>query len=157
MQDLFLNSLRDTYDAEKKAMRAYPRLRKMIQSEELKKALETHQQETQGQVERLEQVFEQLGTRARGKPCHAMEGLIEEAREHGEEIEDPEVRDAALLAEAQKMEHYEIAAYGTLAAMAEQLGHKDAVKLLRQTLEEEKRTDQLLNELALNRVNQQAA
>ena len=157
MHDLFVESLRDIYHAEKQALRTYPKLLRAVQDEQLKQAFEQHREETQGQIERLEQMFQHLDTRARGKPCHAMEGLIEEAKEHLEAIQDPEVRDAAILAEAQKMEHYEISSYGTMAALARQLGLKDVLPLIEQTLEEEKKTDQLLNEIALNRVNQKAA
>ncbi|MDQ4061991.1 MAG: ferritin-like domain-containing protein [Pseudomonadota bacterium] len=157
MHDLFVESLRDIYHAEKQALRAYPKLLRAVQDEQLKQAFEQHREETQGQIERLEQVFRHLDTRARGKPCHAMEGLIEEAKEHLEAIQDPEVRDAAILAEAQKMEHYEISSYGTMAALARQLGLNDVLPLIEQTLEEEKKTDQILNKIALSRVNRKAA
>jgi ferritin-like metal-binding protein YciE len=130
---------------------------KSVQNPELKKALEQHREETLGQVERLEQIFEMLDRRARGEPCEAMQSLIEEGREILEEAEDENVKDAGVIAAAQAIEHYEIARYGTLRAWAEELGMKDAARLLQQTLDEEKKTDELLNKLALARVNKSAA
>jgi ferritin-like metal-binding protein YciE len=157
MDDLFLNTLKDVFHAEKQVLRALPKMARKTTSPELKAAFETHMTETEGQIERLEQVFELLGKRAQGKPCAAMEGLIEESKEAMEEVEDDEVLDAALLSGAQAVEHYEIARYGTLIAWAKQLGLNDAVKLLDQTLTEEKKTDLLLSKLALSAVNQKAA
>ena len=157
MDDLFLHLLKDMYNAEKQVLKALPKMAKNTESPELKKAFETHFEETEGQVERLEQIFDIVGKRAQGKPCAAMEGLVEEGKEAMDEIEDAEVLDAALLAGAQAVEHYEISRYGTMVALANQLGLKDAAKLLQQTLEEEKKTDKLLNEIALQNVNQKAA
>lgn len=157
LDDLFLHMLKDVYHAEKQAIRAYPKMVKAIESAELKKAFEKHREETLGQVERLEQIFEMMGKRARGEPCEAIQGLIEEGQEVIEEAEDAKVRDAGILAAAQAIEHYEIARYGTLRTWAEQLGHKDAAKLLQQTLDEEKKTDKLLTDLAERKVNQKAA
>lgn len=157
MEDLFLHMLKDMYNAEKQLLKALPKMAKNTESPELKQAFETHFEETEGQVERLEAIFEQIGKRAQGKPCAAMEGLIEEGKEAMEEIEDPQVLDAALLSGAQAVEHYEISRYGTMVAMAKQLGMKDAAKLLEQTLAEEKKTDELLNRLALQNINQKAA
>jgi ferritin-like metal-binding protein YciE len=157
MDDLFLHLLKDMYNAEKQLLKALPKMAKNTESKELKKAFETHLKETEGQVERLEQVFEILDKRAQGKPCAAMEGLIEEGKEAIDEIEDPEVLDAALLSGAQAVEHYEISRYGTMVAMAKQLGLGNAAKLLDQTLQEEKNTDKILNQIALNSVNQKAA
>jgi ferritin-like metal-binding protein YciE len=157
MEDLFLHTLKDVYHAEKQILKALPRMAKKTASQELKQAFETHRAETEGQVERIEQVFEMLGKRAQGKPCVAMEGLIEESKEAMEEIEDPEVLDAALLSDAQAVEHYEISRYGTLIAWGNQLGMKDAIRLLEQTLAEEKKTDELLSKLALGNVNRKAA
>lgn len=157
MDDLFLHMLKDMYHAEKQLLKALPKMAKKTESAELKKAFQTHLKETEGQVARLEKVFELLGKKAQGKPCAAMEGLVEEGKEAMEEIEDPQVLDAALLSGAQAVEHYEISRYGTMVAMATQLGMKDAVKLLEQTLAEEKKTDELLNQIALGNVNQKAA
>jgi ferritin-like metal-binding protein YciE len=157
MDDLFLHMLKDMYNAEKQLLKALPKMAKNSESAELKKAFETHLEETEGQVERLEKVFDMIGKRAQGKVCAAMEGLVEEGKEAMDEIEDPEVLDAALLSGAQAVEHYEISRYGTMVAMANQLGLKDAAKLLQQTLEEEKKTDELLNRIALASVNKKAA
>ena len=156
MEDLFVNELRDIYHAEKQLIRALPKMRKAAGSEELKQCFEQHLEETRGQAERLEQVFELLDLTKRTKRCEAMEGLIAEGQDVIEEVEDPDVRDAGLIVAAQKIEHYEISGYGSLATMARQFGYKDAGKLLEETLAEEKATDQKLNQLALGRVNQQA-
>jgi len=157
LEDLFFHLLRDVYHAEKQATRAMPKMAKAIENEELRQAMETHQEETLGQVERLEQVFELLGKKPRGQTCEAIQGLVEEAKEVMEEVEDPNVLDAGILAAAQAIEHYEIARYGTLRAWAEELGMKDAAKLLQQTLDEEKKTDKLLSEIAVSRLNREAA
>lgn len=157
MEDLFLHTLKDIYYAERQILRTLPRMMKKAGSPELKKAFETHREETEHQIERLQQVFESLDTASRGVKCEAIEGIISEAEHLAEEIEDKEVLDAGLIASAQAVEHYEITRYGTLIAWAEQLGMKDAVKLLKETLEEEKRTDKLLSEMAQSRVNRQAA
>ena len=143
-QDLFLDELKDIYSAEKQAVRAYPRISKAIQSEELKQALQEHLEQTKQQVERLDHVFEILEKRAGGKTCEAMKGLLEEAKESMEEIEQGPVLDVAIIAAAQRIEHYEIAAYGTVAALAEAMGQKEIYDLLSQTLEEEKQTDERL-------------
>ncbi|MDX6805340.1 ferritin-like domain-containing protein [Terrihabitans rhizophilus] len=156
MEDLFLHTLKDVYHAEKQVLKALPKMAKKAGSPELKQAFETHRTETEGQVERLEKVFELVGKRAQGKPCAAMEGLIEESKEAMEEIEDKDVLDAALLSDAQAVEHYEITRYGTMIAWAQQLGMDEAVGLLEQTLAEEKKTDELLNKLALANVNKKA-
>ncbi|HEX8375850.1 MAG TPA: ferritin-like domain-containing protein [Geminicoccaceae bacterium] len=147
-QDLFLNELRDTYHAEKQALKAYPKMIKQARHPELKAAFQEHMEQTRGQVDRLEQVFESLDVAKRAKRCEAMEGLLEEARSHMEEIEDAAVLDVAMIVSAQKVEHYEIAAYGSLVAMARQLGHDEAVPLLQETLEEEKATDEKLTAIA---------
>ena len=157
MEDLFLHTLKDIYHGEKQILRALPKMAKMASSQELKQAFEQHREETLGQVERLEQVFEKLGKRARGEPCEAIEGLVEEGKEIMEEVQDPEVLDAGLIAAAQAVEHYEIARYGTLAAWAKQLGQNEIAELLSQTLAEEKKTDELLNRLAEGRINKRAA
>lgn len=157
MEDLFLETLKDVYHAEKQVLKALPKMAKATESEELKAAFETHRTETEGQVERIEQVFELIGKKARGKPCAAMEGLVEESKEIMDEVEDPQVLDAGLISAAQAVEHYEIARYGTLIAWAKQLGMSDAASLLQQTLDEEERTDKLLSKLALSNINQKAA
>ena len=140
LRDSFVDELRDLLDAEKQLLKALPKMAKAAENEELQTAFEKHQKETEGQIKRLEQVFKEFGETARGKKCKGMEGLIEEAKELIEEEEG----DAALIAAAQKSEHYEISAYGTLAAWAKALGEQKAQKLLAQTLEEEKATDEKL-------------
>jgi ferritin-like metal-binding protein YciE len=154
-EELFLSELKDIYSAEKQAIRAYPRLAKAVQSEELKQALQQHLEQTKGQLERLNQVFEQLDKRSGGKTCEAMKGLLEEAQQHVEEIEAGPVLDAALLAGLQRVEHYEIAAYGTVVAFAEAMGQQEIQQLLAQTLQEEKETDQKLTEVS-KAVNEEA-
>ena len=157
MDDLFLHTLKDIYYAERQILRALPRMTKKASSPELKKAFETHRNETEGQIERLQRVFESIDAAARGIKCEAIEGIIAEAEHLAEEIEDKEVLDAGLVSSAQAVEHYEITRYGTLVAWAEQLGLKDAAQLLKETLEEERKTDKLLSEMAKARVNKQAA
>ena len=154
-QDFFVDELKDIYSAEKQAIRAYPKLAKAVSSPQLKEALQTHLEETKGQVERLDQVFEILEKRASGKTCEAMKGLVEETSEALEEIEKGPILDAALIACGQRMEHYEIAAYGTVVALATAMGHDDIAQLLGQTLEEEKATDQKLTEVSES-VNKEA-
>jgi ferritin-like metal-binding protein YciE len=156
VNDLLLGELRDIYHAEKQLVRALPKMAKKVKSDELRQAFEQHLEETKGQVERLDQVFQQLDARSSGKRCEAMEGLIEEAKEMMEEISTPEVLDAAMIAAAQKVEHYEIASYGSVQALAQALGHTEAARLLEETLNEEKATDQKLNQIALSGVNQLA-
>ena len=156
MQDLLIEDLRDIYHAEKQIARALPKLAKAAHSETLRQAFEQHVEETKGQIERLEQVFEELDTRTRGKHCDAMEGLISEAREILEMGLEPAVQDAALLAAAQKVEHYEIASYGTLHAYATACGLDKVAQLLEETLNEEKSTDQKLNKLAIADINKKA-
>ncbi len=157
MNDLFLHTLKDIYYAEKQIYKNLPKMAKSAESPELKQAFEKHRDETEHQIERLETVFEQCGVAARAIRCEAMDGILAEAKEVMEEIEDGQVHDAGMLAAAQTVEHYEIARYGTLIAWADQLGMKDASKLLQQTLDEEKKTDQLLTKLAVANVNQAAA
>ncbi len=142
--DLFIDELKDIYSAEKQALRIYPRMAKAVSTQELKDALQMHLEQTRGQVERLDQVFEILEKRATGKTCDGMKGVLEEAQEAIEEISQGPVRDAALIAAAQRVEHYEIAAYGTVVALAKSMGQKEIVDLLSETLEEEKQTDKKL-------------
>lgn len=157
LEDLFLDTLKDVYHAEKQALRAYPRLVKAVESDDLKKAFEQHRDETETQIERLDQVFEMLGKPARGKTCEAIQGLIEEAKEVMSDYKGTPALDAGVIAAAQAMEHYEISRYGTLRTWANELGMKDAAKLLDETLKEESRTDELLNKLAQQAANKKAA
>src|SRR5215212_5371960 len=157
LEKLFLEELKDIYNAEKQLTRALPRMAKAAESPELQQAFTTHLKETQGQIQRLERIFKQLGQPARGKRCKGMEGLVEEGKEMMEEEGEPEVLDAALIASAQKIEHYEIAAYGCLRTYAELLGYSEAVELLEQTLQEEEATDKKLNMLAEGGINESAA
>ncbi|PLS81537.1 MAG: ferritin-like domain-containing protein [Chloroflexi bacterium] len=156
MQDLMIHKLQDIYDAENQALQAYPQIAGAVSSQELKQALQTHQQETQGQVQRLEQIFQQLGAQPGGQTCNGMQGLIQESQKIIQEGGAPEVLDAAIIAAAQAMEHYEIAGYGTARTLAQQAGMTEAAQLLEQTLEEEKQTDALLTRLAEQNVNQKA-
>lgn len=156
MDELFLDGLKDIYYAEKQILKSLPKMARKAGSSELSAAFEAHHKETEGQIERLEQVFEGIGKAARGKKCDAIEGLIDEAKEKMEEVEDKAVLDAGLLADAQAVEHYEIARYGTLVEWAKLLGHNDAAKLLKQTLDEEEATDKKLNTLARSQVNKSA-
>ncbi|MBZ9765430.1 ferritin-like domain-containing protein [Mesorhizobium sp. CA6] len=156
LESLFLDGLKDIYYAEKKILKALPKLAKAAQSEKISAAFEKHLKETEDQVDRLEQVFDMLGKPARGKTCPAIDGMIEEGSEILEEYKDEPALDAGLVGAAQAVEHYEIARYGTLIAWAEQLGLKDALPLLRQTLKEESATDEALNALGESDANQRA-
>lgn len=156
MEDLFLHFLQDIYYAERQLLKALPKLAKAAQSPELKQAFLTHREQTQGQVERLQQVFEHIGKRARGTTCEALNGIVEEGDELVEEFEAGPARDAGLIAGGQAAEHYEIARYGALVAWAKTLGHTEAAQLLQETLNEEKETDALLSRLANENLNQKA-
>lgn len=156
LEDLFLDGLKDIYYAEKKILKALPKMAKGAESEKVSAAFEKHRTETEGQVDRLEQVFELLDKPARGKTCPAIDGILEEGSEILEEYKGAPAIDAGLVAAAQAVEHYEIARYGTLIAWAGQLGMKDAVKLLQATLEEESATDEALNALGEGGVNERA-
>lgn len=157
LDDLFLHTLKDIFYAEKQILKALPKMAKAAESEELRQAFEKHREETEGQIERLEQVFQMLGKPARGVQCEAINGIIEEGKEVMEDFADSVVLDAGILAAAQAVEHYEITRYGSLRTWAEELGMRDAAKLLEQNLEEEKKTDLLLTKLAEARVNTKAA
>jgi len=157
LNDLFLETLKDIYYAEKQILRALPKMAKASQDPKLKQAFETHREQTEGQVERLEQVFEMIAKPARGKTCEAIMGLIEEGKEVMEDFGGTPTVDAGLLAGAQAVEHYEISRYGTLISWAKQLGMNDAAKLLEATLKEEKQTDELLTSIASSQVNRKAA
>jgi ferritin-like metal-binding protein YciE len=147
LRELFVEELRDIYDAEKQLVKALPKMAKAAESEELRAAFEEHLEVTRMQVQRVEEVFKLLGMAARGKTCEGMKGLIEEGQEAMQEMEGSTL-DAALIASAQKVEHYEIASYGTLATFADVLELQDAKDLLGQTLEEEKETDEKLTAIA---------
>lgn len=154
LEDAFHAGLKDVLFAERTSVRALKKAAKAAQNPELKQALEQHREESERQMERLEQVFEAIGKPARGKTCESIQGLLAELEDHLEEFKDGPAADAVLIAGAQAMEHYEIARYGTLRTWAQQLGLEDAARLLEETLEEEKRTDELLNEIA-QRANQE--
>jgi len=156
LRDLFHDTLKDIYFAEKKILSSLPKMAKAAQTDELRAAFEKHQAETEGQVERLEQVFEALGETARGKTCDAIMGILDEGREIMDEYKGMPALDAGLLAAAQAVEHYEISRYGTLKTWAAELGLKDAVRLLDATLKEEEKTDAALSKLAQSGVNQHA-
>ena len=156
LEDLFLNGLKDVFHAEKQLIRALRKMGKAAESDQLREAFETHRAETEGQVQRLEQVFELIGKRASGKPCEAMQGILAEGEEVMEDFADSDALDAGLLAAAQAVEHYEISRYGTLRSWAQQLGMQEAASLLEQTLEEEKKTDKLLTKLAEQNLNKKA-
>jgi len=157
LDDLFLHMVKDMYYAERQILKALPKMARAANAPELKAAFEQHRQETEGQVERLQKVFEILGKPARGVKCEAIEGLVEEASEVMEEAEDPRVLDAGLLAAAQAVEHYEIARYGTLRTWATDLGLGEAANLIQETLDEETACDKLLSKLATSNVNRKAA
>jgi len=158
LTELFVNSLKDINWAEKQLVKSLKKMAKAATSDQLRTAFEEHATQTEGHVERLAEVFTSLGKRPTSKKCDAMEGLISEAEELIEETEEgTEVRDAALIAAAQKVEHYEIATYGTLRTLAGTLNLNEARRLLEQTLEEEKQADVLLTEIAVNYVNEEAA
>ena len=154
---LFQDELKDIYDAEKQITKALPKMIKKAGADELRDAFEEHLQQTEQHVERLEQVFEQLDMPARGKKCVGMQNLIKEGQEMMSEADDEDTLDALLIAAAQKVEHYEIAAYGTLRVWANLLGESDAAALLEETLEEEKDTDHRLTSIAESFVNRKAA
>jgi len=154
-EELFVEELKDIYSAEKQAVKAYPRLTKAVQSEELKEAMQEHLEQTKGQVERLERIFEILDKRSSGKTCEGMKGLVQEAQSLVEEIENGPVLDAAIIGALQRVEHYEIAAYGTVATLAEAMGQEEVKELLGETLEEEKETDERLTQVAQS-VNSEA-
>jgi ferritin-like metal-binding protein YciE len=157
LNDLFLDTLKDIYFAEKQILKALPKMAKAATSDKLTAAFEKHHDETEGQVERLEQIFELLGKPARGKTCDAIMGILDEGKEIMDEYKGTEALDAGLLAAAQAVEHYEISRYGTLKQWAMQLGMKDAMRLLDQTLQQEKKTDVALTTLAEASVNTAAA
>lgn len=157
LDDLFLDTLKDIYFAERQIVKTLPKLARAAQSPDLKAGFEKHLQETEGHIERLDQVFELLGKPARGKTCDAILGIIEEGSSIMDEFKGTPALDAGLISSAQAVEHYEIARYGTLKTWAGQLGLADAVKLLDATLQEEVATDKKLSEVATRQVNLKAA
>jgi ferritin-like metal-binding protein YciE len=157
LNDLFLDTLKDIYFAEKQILKALPKMAKAASSDKLRAAFEKHEGETEAQVGRLEQIFEMIDKPARGKTCEAIQGLLDEGKEIMEEYKGCEALDAGMLAAAQSVEHYEISRYGTLKQWAQQLGMKKAVRLLDETLQEERKTDEALTSLAEASVNLAAA
>jgi ferritin-like metal-binding protein YciE len=156
LDELFHDTLKDIYYAEKKILSALPKMAKAAQNEDLTAAFEKHQAETEGQIFRLEQVFELIDQKPQGKKCSAIEGILEEGQEIIKDYKGSPALDAGLVSSAQAVEHYEIARYGTLRTWAEELGLDDASKLLQETLDEEEATDQALTEIAESVVNQEA-
>ena len=157
LHDAFIEELRDTYDAERQLTKALPKLAKAASSPELREAFESHLEETKGQIERLESVFQSLDEKVRGKHCEGIAGIIEEGSSIMKEDFDDTTMDACLIAAGQRAEHYEIAAYGTLVAWARAMGHDEAAEALQETLEEEKAADEKLSALAEGGINQEAA
>jgi ferritin-like metal-binding protein YciE len=155
LKELYIDELKDIYNAENQLVKALPKIAKAATSGELRTGFEEHLEQTRGHVQRLEQIFKDLGEKPSGKKCKGMEGLVAEGQEMMEEDFEGDVMDAALISAAQRVEHYEIAAYGTVRTYAELLGEENAVQLLEQTLEEEKETDQKLTDLASD-INVQA-
>jgi ferritin-like metal-binding protein YciE len=157
MNDLFHETLKDIYFAEKQILRALPKMAKKAQSDKLRQAFEKHRDQTESQIERLDHVFEMIGKPPRGKTCEAINGIIDEGKEIMEDFDGSVALDAGLIAAAQAVEHYEISRYGTLKKWAQQMGLAEAVGLLEATLAEEKQTDELLSKLATADANQRAA
>lgn len=156
LQELLVEELKDLYDAEHQLTKALPKMAKASTNTQLQNAFTSHLAETEGHIKRLEQVFEQLGEKASRKTCKAMKGLVEEGAEAIEEPMEPEVKDAALIAAAQRVEHYEMAGYGAARTFAQTLGHSEVAQMLQKTLNEEGAADKKLTQIAESRVNQQA-
>ncbi len=156
LEGLFINGLKDVYNAEHQVIKALPKLSKEANSEELRDAFEEHLDQSHWQVEQLEEIFDMLGLQAKGKKCEAMQGIIEEGQDIIDEDGDPDVKDAALIGAAQKVEHYEMAAYGTLRTWALMLGHEQVAEILEDILEQEKETDLMLTQIAETIINPQA-
>lgn len=156
LKDLFEHQLKDLYSAESQLIKALPKMQKKANDEKLKKAIEKHLEETKEHKERIKEVCEELGIKPTGEECKAMKGLIEEAEHFLEEDAEEEVRDAGIIAEAQRVEHYEISGYGTVIRFAKELGHDKIAKKLQKTLDEEYKTDQDLNKMAEGRLNKKA-
>lgn len=156
LEDLYTDLLKDLYSAEKQLVKALPKMAKNAQSPDLQKAFQEHLKQTEGQVDRIERIFSEMGGSPRGKKCVGMEGLVEEGNELLQEDVEPDVLDAGLIAAAQKVEHYEIAGYGTARAWAQRLGYDKAARLLQETLEEESTANEKLTKIAETHVNMQA-
>src|SRR5690242_20580675 len=156
LEDLYIDMLKDLYSAEKQLVKALPKMAKNSQNAQLQKAFQEHLKQTEGHVERIERIFTELGGSPRGKKCMGMEGLVEEGNELLQEDAEPDVLDAGLIAAAQKVEHYEIASYGTVRTWAERLGYNNAAKLLQQTLDEESAANEKLTQIAESHVNMEA-
>ncbi|HWH58114.1 MAG TPA: ferritin-like domain-containing protein [Terriglobales bacterium] len=156
LRELYVEQLRDLYDAENQLIKALPKMAKEASSDELRQSIEEHLEQTRGQAERLEQIFEQLGEKPKGKKCKGMQGLLEEGKETLEEDMEEDTKDAAIIAAAQRVEHYEISGYGTARTYANLLGESEAAELLEETLNEEKETDHKLTQLA-EEINVEAA
>lgn len=156
LQELLVEEIKDLYDAEHQLTKALPKMAKAATNTQLQNAFNSHLTETEGHIKRLEQVFEALGEKPSRKTCKAMKGLVEEGSEAIEEDMEPEVKDAALIAAAQRVEHYEMAGYGSARSFAQTLGHSDVAKLLQQTLNEEGAADEKLTKIAESRVNEKA-
>ena len=156
LDDLYTDMLKDLYSAEKQLVKALPKLAKNAQSSDLQRAFQEHLKQTEGHVERIERIFSDLGSSPRGKKCVGMEGLVEEGNELLQAQVDPDVLDAGLIAAAQKVEHYEIASYGTVRTWAQRLGYNEAAQLLQQTLDEEGDANKKLTQLAESHINMEA-
>jgi ferritin-like metal-binding protein YciE len=156
LEDLYMDHLKDLYSAEKQLVKALPKMAKNASSSDLQKAFQEHLRQTEKQVERIERIFSELNGSPRGKKCVGMEGLIEEGNEIMKEDAEPDVLDAGLIAAAQKVEHYEIASYGTVRAWAERLGYTRAAQLLQETLDEESMANEKLTQIAESHVNMEA-
>ncbi len=157
MEDLLLHGLQDMYYAENQILKSMPQMIEKASNPKLKQMIEQHQKETQGQIERLKKVFEMHGQEPRGKECPAMDGIIREGQEVMQEVQDPELRDVAIVGAAQAIEHYEITRYGTMTAWAQEMKRRDVAKLFKEILEQEKATDKKLNQMAESRVNPKAS
>jgi ferritin-like metal-binding protein YciE len=156
LRELYVDELEDLYDAEQRIVKALPKVAEAASGSELRKALQHHLEQTRGHVQRLEQIFQALGEPAKGKKCDGMKGILDEGEDAIGDVDDAAVRDAAIIAAAQRVEHYEMAAYGTVRSWAEQLGDSRSASLLEQTLEEEKAADQKLTDIAVGASNLQA-
>jgi len=156
LKDLFVDEIKDLYNAEKQITKALPQMAKKASSDQLKQAFEEHLKETENQIQRLEKVFKELDMAPRSKKCEGIEGIISEGKEMMKEIKDPSLLDAALISAAQKVEHYEIASYGTVRTYAEMLNLNKAAELLQETLDEESNANEKLTKLALNGINEEA-
>jgi len=156
LRELYLDELEDLYDAEKRIVKALPKVAEAASGSELRNALVHHLEQTRGHVQRLEEIFQALGESSKGKKCDGMKGILEEGEDVIDDVENPAVRDAGIIAAAQRVEHYEMAAYGTVRTWAEQLGDSKGARLLEQTLEEEKAADQKLTDIAISTSNVRA-